>query len=218
MSSLWLPEGVHHDLKIERAELESAGAFAGGGWKLCEHITVSPWERVDAMFDTLRAKRAAPHFVIGGRAGERFPVVIQMLPLNVAGRALEHNLPEPTNGANCIQIEICAGPGPAAGSESMRGKPGWKDSDLIDFWPTWRYKALANLLRMIDFRVPIPRRQARSFQNTRKFSGPGFVSAKGHLGHMHVPGNSHIDPTTAFRGDKLLRLVKSGPHNIIEGK
>jgi hypothetical protein len=69
-----------------------------------------------------------------------------------------------------------------------------------------------------DRRVPIPRRQARSFQNTRKFSGTGFVSAKGHLGHMHVPGNSHIDPTTAFRGDKLLRLVKSGPHNIIEGK
>jgi hypothetical protein len=215
MTSLWLPEGIHHDLKIEHHELESIGPFSGGGWKFCWHITVSPWMRVDAMLDTLNAKRAAPHFVIGGRPGVKQPVVIQMIALNEGGRALMHTLPEQTNGANVIQVEICAGPGPALGSQSMRGKPGWRDDDLIDFWPKWRYKALANLARMVHYRIPdMPIRQARSFKNTKRFTGQGFVNAKGHLGHMHVPGNDHPDPTTAFKGHQLVNFIKSGPHQL----
>jgi hypothetical protein len=195
MSDVWLPEHLHHGLWIEHNELEGAGSFTGGGWKFCWHITVSPWESVDAMYRVLKDKNAAPHFVIGGRANQSQPVVIQMLPLDEAGRSLQHTLPEETNRANVIQVEICATP-----------------ESIARFH---HYPALANLARMVHYRIPeISPRQARSFQNTKRFTGQGFVNAKGHLGHMHVPGNDHFDPTTAFKGAKLMRLIKSGPHEL----
>jgi hypothetical protein len=195
MSDIWIPEGQRHGLLVEHRELEGAGSFTGGGWKFCWHITVSPWTSVDSVFNVLRDKRAAPHFVIGGRLNESLPVVIQMLPLNEAGRALAHTLPQETNRANVIQVEICATP-----------------ASIASFH---HYPALSNLARMVHYRLPeLPPRQARSFQNTKRFTGPGFVSVKGHLGHMHVPGNDHFDPTTNFDGAKLMRLIKTGPHRL----
>src|SRR4051812_23566771 len=99
------------------------------------------------MYNVLKAKRAAPHFVIGGRAGLEHPVVIQMIPLNQAGRALGNDSDGfDTNRADCWQTEIC---GTAANSGN---------------WPTTRYKALANLVRltnMVSDTRMVPRRLAR---------------------------------------------------------
>lgn len=197
MDKLWLPEGHHWDLHIEHRDRgEGAGPFTGGGWKLCWHITVSPWQTVDSMADVLIAKRAEPHFVIGGREGREHPTVIQFLPLNRAGRALEHNSGPETNRANCIQVEICATP------ESVK--------DFTD----WHYKALANLAELVAHRMPVPCKVPRSFTSTKRFTGAGYVRVKGHHGHMHVPGNDHYDPTTAFRGSRLCKFIQTAPNDL----
>jgi hypothetical protein len=198
MDKLWLPEGHHYDLHIEHGAAEDAGEFTGGGWKLCWHITVSPWNRVDGMVDTVIAKRSSPHFVIGGRPGVKHPVVVQLIPLDRAGRTLKHTLPEETNRANCVQIEVCATP---ASVEAFK-----RDG--------FEYMALGNLARLIERRVKIPRKLARRFVDTRRYSGPGYVKAAGHHGHMHVPGNDHIDPTTKFQGNSLLRCIANAPNDL----
>lgn len=199
MNKLWLPEGHHYDLHIERDRAEDAGEFTGGGWKLCWHITVSPWESVDSMVRTVKAKRAAPHFVIGGRAGRKHPVVVQLIPLNLAGRTLKNPGPGQTNRANTIQVEVCATPASVAE---------WKRDG-------WQYKALGNLAALIDHRVDIPRTLARRFSDTRRYaSTTTYERARGHLGHMHVPGNDHIDPTTKFQGNSLIRAIRNAPNNL----
>lgn len=194
----WLPAGHHYDLHIEHAPLETAGEFAGGGNKLVWHITISDWNTVDAMWRVLRDKRAAPHLVIGGRDGLEHPVVIQCIPFNRAGRALAHPSGPETNRADCIQVEICA-----------------DVNDVPQFDEHGRYRIFANLTRLFNITAPdvreVDRVLARSFQNTDRFGGQGFVDARGHLGHMHVPGNDHTDPTTAFQGWRLMDRLEDMP-------
>jgi hypothetical protein len=211
MDKLWLPEGHHYDLHIEhmRATL-GAGAFLGGGWKLCWHITVSAWEAVDAMVETVIVKHAEPHFVIGGRRGRDHPTVVQLLPLNLAGRALKHTEPPETNRANVIQVEICAEPDEATARD--HGAP---MRDVVANWPDWRYKALANLAVLVEHRVPIERKIPRSFTSTKRFTPAGYVRVRGHHGHMHAPiRNDHGDPTVDFKGRTLLRYMDSAPNGL----
>lgn len=210
MDKLWLPEGHHYGLHIEhfRGTL-GAGPFTGGGWKLCWHITVSPWNSAESMAAYLCENRVEPHFVIGGKAGREHPTVIQLLPLDLAGRSLEHNGGPETNRANVIQVEICAEP-----DEQTAKKHGAPMVDVIANWPDERYKALANLAALIQHRIDIPPRCARAFSNPKRFTGAGYVRVKGHHGHMHVPGNVHFDPTTAFDGAKLCRYIKSAPNDL----
>jgi hypothetical protein len=194
----WLPEGHVYDLHIEHAPLETAGKFTGGGNKLLWHITVSRWNTVDSIWRVLRDKRAAPHLVIGGRSGVQHPVVIQCIPFNRAGRALAHPSGPETNRADCVQVEICA-----------------NVADVPQFDEHERYRAFANLVRLTNITVPdrreVIRKIARSFQNTNRFGGQGFVEAQGHCGHMHVPGNDHADPTTAFQGGRLMDRLDDMP-------
>jgi hypothetical protein len=193
----FLPKGDHFGLHIEHRPLENAGPFAGGGNKWVWHITVSSWNTVDAMFDVLKAKRAAPHLIIGGRAGVARPVVIQCIPFSLAGRALEHPSGPETNRANAIQVEICA-----------------TVADVAEFTEE-KYKAFANLVRLTNRTVPpsrrVPRVLARPFRNTARFGGQAFFDAEGHCGHMHVPLNSHSDPTTGFKGSHILTLLENMP-------
>lgn len=195
MSKYWLPEGPHWDLNIEHHALNDAGTFTGGGWKLVWHTTESPWEAVDSMVRVLDAKNAAPHFVIGGRKGYKFPIVVQCIPLNRAARALEHNGGPETNRANAIQVEIC---------EYTHNAPHWDDNML---------KALANLTNWIQNRVSIPFRNPRSFQNPVKYTGAGWVNATGHVGHVHCPGNTHTDPT-GFRCSRMLTFARQGEQEL----
>lgn len=206
MDERWLPEGHHYDLHIEHMPASlGAGPFTGGGWKLAWHITVSPWDAVDAMVQTLVVKKAEPHFVIGGKPGREHPTVVQLLPLTIAGRSLQHTFPPETNRANVIQVEICAWD---------TDGPGRKPEDVIAHWPDVRYKALGNLAALIQHRVDIPTRCARAFQNTKRFTANGYPRVKGHHGHMHVPGNTHGDPTTAFKGTQLCKYIESAPNQL----
>lgn len=193
MNELWLPEGHHWDLHIEHELQEGAGWFTGGGWKLVWHTTESAWNSVDVMVDVLRDKRAAPHFVIGGRQSTKHPVVVQLLPLNVAGRALQNNSGDgyQTNRANAIQVEVCG---------VTAQIPGW--SDLM-------YKRLANLTELIRHRVEIPNR-GLDFSKPQRLSDVQWVTASGYVGHCHAPDNDHVDPTR-FREGFLVDLVRRIP-------
>jgi hypothetical protein len=197
-SSWWLPRGHHYDLHVEHRSLEHAGPFTGGGNKLVWHITASGWMTADAVWRVVRDNRSAPHLIIGGRAGRRHPVVIQCIPFNRAARALRHPSGPDTNRADCLQVEVCA------------------DVDDVPAFPRFRrYQALANLVRLTNLTVPddreVSRRLARAFTDRRRFGGQEFVRAAGHCGHMHVPGNDHTDPTTAFDGPVLLRRLEAMP-------
>lgn len=205
---LWLPRGhlASWCLHVEHKPCgDGAGRFTGGGWKLCWHITVSPWQAVDAMVETVIAKGAEPHFVIGGKPGREHPTVVQLLPLNVAGRSLQHTLGPETNRANCIQVEICAWDTDGEGR---------KREDVIAHWPEERYKTLGNLAELIRHRVDIPNRCARAFSNGKRFTAAGYPRVTGHHGHMHVPGNDHTDPTRAFSGTKVCRYTSSAPNAL----
>lgn len=205
INRLWLPRGHHWDLHIEHFPNIGAGTFTGGGWKLCWHITVSPWQSVDAMVQTVVNKRAEPHFVIGGRKGAEHPVVVQLLPLDEAGRSLQHTFAPQTNRANVIQVEICAW---------EKDGPDRKREDVIAHWADWRYKALGNLAGLIAHRVDIPTKCPRTFSNPKRFTPDGYVRVKGHHGHRHVPGNTHDDPTKDFSGSRLCKYIKSAPNEL----
>lgn len=197
MNELWLPEGAHWDLNIEHHRLEDSGEFTGGGWKMVPHTVEAPRDSIVAMLGVLAGKRAAPHFLYGYTGTSRFPFVYQMIPLNRAGRALQHTFGPETNRANCIQIEIC---GRAADS----GR-----------WSANYYKGLANLCRMIERRVKIPHRVPISFKTPHRATPNGWVKASGYLGHCHCPGNTHTDPGTGFRVHDLFRYIdRAGNHGL----
>lgn len=196
MSGIWLPEGHHYDLHIEHRPMENAGErMATDDPKWVWHTTESPWFSVDAMADTLQAKRAAPQLLIGGRPRVKHPVVIQLTPLELAGRSLANDTSDgfQTNRDNVTQCEIC-----------------WTAS-LAHLLTLWHYKALANLVRLTNIaladRNEVPPVLARRFVNTKRMTDQEFANATGHLGHMHVPDNDHTDPGFGFKGSVLMGLL-----------
>lgn len=203
MDDLWLPEGHHWNLHIEHDPSENAGTFTGGGWKMCWHTTESPWLAVDAMVSTVQAKRACPHFVIGRRAGLIHPVVVQLIALNQAGRALENASADgyQTNRANVIQVEICGA------TEANQNIP---KADWITNWSDDRYRALANLFGLVTHRQGISNSSAQDFSKPRRMSDSEWVAAKGHVGHVMCPDNSHVDPTRLREG-LLIDLIRNLP-------
>jgi hypothetical protein len=180
----WLKEGQHTlPLHVDREQLEDAGPFAGGGLKTLWHTTEGG--TLASVVQTLRAKRAGVHFAIDPHTGH----CVQMIPLDRAGRGLEHTDGPETNRANCIQIEIV---GFAAQTKDFGDR---------------EYRHLAALALAIEHHGHKTPRRVRNFTHPKKFSGTEFVSYAGHCGHVHVPGNSHYDPGTGFRGRKLVREI-----------
>lgn len=203
----WVPTGFRAGIHWEHAPLESAGDYSS--WDrhaFCWHITVSPPDVIDSMYNVLRDKRAAPHLIFGFRRGTVRPVVIQCIPFNLAGRALAHNSGPDTNRAGLnIQMEVCANVG---------------DVPHFDDWGL--YKAFANVVRVVNETIPtnITWDVPRSFRNTNRFGGQEYTQVDGHHGHIHVPGNDHVDPTTAFMGDTLtgrLKNLASGDYYDLSG-
>lgn len=194
MSENWLPVGhlESWNLHIERKELPNAGEFTGGGRKLCWHTTEGT--NVDVMWQVLRTKNAAPHFLIGFEPGREHATVVQCVALNRAGRALRHPAgTAETNRANVIQVEI---------AEFTRNASDWSEK--------W-YRALASLACLIEHRVPIARVSNQSFRTPRRLSPSGWVMARGHIGHVHCPNNDHVDPT-GLRATHLLNLMDELDH------
>jgi hypothetical protein len=184
MDKAHLPRGTHWGLHITGHPAEDAGAFAGGGHKLLWHTTEGT--NIDTMVRVLEEKRAAPHIVVDFYHSR----VVQMIPFNRAARALEHNGGPETNRANCVQVEIC---------DYAKNSQDWTER---------QYGVLAALAVLIEHRVPIPRHANYRFRHPVRLGGQQFVDATGHLGHCHVPGNSHWDPGE-FNVARLFRLMRT---------
>lgn len=206
MDKLWLPTGHHWDLHILHYRAEDAGTFTGGGHGLLWHTTESPFFRVDSMQDVLDRKRAAPHLLIGGRAGLEHPVVVQMIPFNRAGRALQNDPSDgkQTNRANKIQVEICGYTDHTAAQAAGALK------DWIPNWTENRYQALANLAGLTMHRFDISNVAHYDFSNPKRLGDQQFTDADGHLGHCHAPDNTHTDPTRLREG-YLVELIDKLP-------
>jgi hypothetical protein len=195
INKLWIPSGRTWDMHVMHMEDRNAGNFLKGGNKLVIHTTESSWQSVLAMENVLDRKDAAPHFVIGGRFGTKLPTVIQMVPLNKAGRALGNDSSDgyQTNRAGrCIQIEIC---GFARETQTM--------SD-------WHLKAIANLVELIRHRVDIPLVAPIDFSKPRRLTDAQWTAAEGIFGHSMCPDNDHWDPGR-FREGRLIQLCKAIP-------
>lgn len=195
MDTLWLPEGHTWDLHIIHGPIGAgAGSFTGGGWKLMWHTTESPWTWADDGASYLVRERKEPHFIIGGRRGLEHPVVHQLLPLDVAGRALANNVGDgyQTNRANVIQVEICG-----------------SASEMATFG---HYRALANLAELIMHRRPIPNwTRSSTGVPAPRMSDAKFVEYRGMCGHNEAPDNNHTDPGAGFRWNTLQNLITDIP-------
>jgi hypothetical protein len=196
MSDRQLPEGhlSSWDLHVEHDPAPDAGTFTGGGWKLVWHTTEGT--NLRTMVRVLRDKNAAPHLVVGRDPSDDHFTAVQMVPFDVAARALEHPSGPDTNRANAIQVEVC---------EFAKNAADFNDGLMA---------ALAAVACLVEHRVEIPRTAPRAFSSTPdRYTGWGFVRAKGHLGHQHVANqpSNHWDPGR-FPVRKLFSLMDKIDH------
>jgi hypothetical protein len=189
MNDMWLPEGKHWGLVISHKPQENAGSFAqGSGNRMVWHTTEG--YGIDTMWTVLNNKRAAPHFLIDPSAGDSR--VIQMIPLNLAGRALMNDSGDAhqTNraGDHTVQVEIV---------DKAINAPNWNE---------YFYRDLAALAVLVEHRVHI-KRHAKAFMKPERMSDTEFEQFEGHCGHVHVPDNDHWDPGK-LSWPKLLNQMK----------
>lgn len=184
----WLPGVKRQDFKRD-----------GGSWTrqpatICLHSTEgSGWPGYQNGGNT-------PHFTIAPKTGE----IRQHVPLTRAGRALVHPKGTPeTNRHGTIQIEIIGSCDRA-----------WTNRHGLHFLPdmtTAQMERVAGLVGAIARETGVPLVEAAVF---RPYPKPGYgsgaprlawdqwKSARGVLGHQHVPGNDHGDP-----GDIPIRQI-----------
>lgn len=176
INPLWLPEGRHWGLTISHRRLNDAGDFGKGkGNRIVWHTTEG--HGIETMWNVLKNKNAASHFLIDPSAGDS--QVYQMIPLNKAARSLQNDQGDwhETNkaGDHTIQIEIV---------DYARNAGNWGEHFYAD---------LAALACLIDHRVDVIR-NAPSFVNPKQMTDAAFEVFRGHCGHVHVPDNDHWDP------------------------
>lgn len=171
MNKLLLPTGEHYGAYIDNI-LTQTGPFTGGGWKIVLHTTEGGWSGSDT---TVRRNGVQPHFLLDPTRRR----IRQYIRLNQFAKCLRHPSGTPeTNRANAIQIEIVG------------------YADHVDSWGTTEYKSIAALCCLIEHRRKIVRKAPYKFSGGKSYrcTGNAFVSARGYLGHCHVPNNDHYDP------------------------
>jgi hypothetical protein len=184
----------------KRQQLEDAGPFTGGGHKFLVHTTEG--STLESAFDTVKAKRSSPHFILEVKDGRRR--LVQCIPIDRAARGLEHpgGTPE-TNHANCIQVEV------VGFTEFKKAK----QLGHLELWvPNWSqdvYKFLHLLMVWTHDHFAVPMRADHPFigqPGYARLSGQAFVDAVGLVGHCHVANNDHTDP-----GPLQTSFVINGP-------
>lgn len=158
-----------------RIVYSAAGAFINGRPKLVWHTTEG--------FGLPRYNGSAPHFTFNPESGQLW----QHVPVTLAAKALLHPTGTPhTNFAHAIQVELI---GFAARTQE---------------WTTAAYARIASLARWIETNTSVPRKTTVLFGvPAHRIGGSEFVSYSGHIGHEHVPNNTHWDPGR-FRIDLVL--------------
>jgi hypothetical protein len=192
--------GVVFHPRAKKQQLEDGGSFTGGGRKFLVHTTEGT--TLESAFDTVRAKRSSPHFILEVKNGKRR--LVQCIPINRAARGLEHRPgTQETNHANCIQVEVV---GFTDGKKARKlGHP--------ELWvPNWSpdiYKHLHLLMQWAHKNFGVPMRADHPFPTHPGFarlSGPAFIDAAGLVGHCHAANNDHVDP-----GPLNAHFVINGP-------
>jgi hypothetical protein len=166
---------------VERVPGNHAGSFVPSPPKLVWHTTEG--SSIEGAISAYRQHNSWPHFTLDTNSGE----LVQHLPMNRAGRALEHRRGTvETNRAHVIQVELVGRARESAG------------------WSSERYERIARLARAIEAAVGVPRRAfARFTLSGERLGDSAWLHGAGHCGHQHVPHNNHSDPG-ALRMDRIL--------------
>lgn len=169
-----------------------AGDYISAPAKLCWHTTET---RGLPSYDG-----SQPHFTFNPRTNDLW----QHQSIAKAAKGLQHTAPPETNRAHCIQVELIC-----YSSESIaKTVGGLAVTDLTDA----DYGRIAKLARWIEKNGGVARKSSVKFEHYPESSGAAngvrlgssaWLSYKGHLGHQHVPGNVHGDPSS-LRIDKVL--------------
>lgn len=202
-SGMWLPTGNLDSwglTVLKPQPTDNAGAFTGGGNKILWHTTEGGG--MSSALGTLAGKGAPVHFVFDPLNGR----VTQCIPLDKAGKGLQHTLAPETNRACVIQIEMLA-----FATEAQALKVGAPVARAVPNFGVDEYQRMAGLACLIEHRFPVPR-HAAPFRRPKRMGGQEFVDFAGHCGHVHVPGNSHYDPGTGFNWPLLLEQIKTVDH------
>ena len=176
--------------RAKRQQLEDAGSFTGGGHKFVVHTTEG--STLESAFETVKGKRASPHFILEVKNGRRR--LVQCIPIDRAARALKHDSGPETNKANCIQVEVV---GYTSHKEAV--KQGHLEL-WVPNWPADIYKHLHLLMLWTHDHFAVSMRADHPFAGQPgyvRLSGQAFVNAVGLVGHCHAPsaaGNDHTDP------------------------
>lgn len=184
--------------KINRAlrNLTSGGvpAMNPGGWHpdAVENQTAAPLSWVPGqpkiVWHTTEGSSlpgydgSQPHFTLEPKANKLW----QHVPIRGGSYALQNaSGGVETNRARAIQVELIG-----FASETQ----GWSDE---------AYANIARLARWIEKHAGVPRTCGVTFRSDSTHKVANFPSYTGHLGHQHVPENTHWDPGL-FRIDKVI--------------
>jgi hypothetical protein len=185
MDKLWLPTGQHWGLNISHDPRPDAGEFVASDPKTVWHTTEGT--SFDGARQTLIDNGDEPHFLVSvdGRH------VVQFIALDRSSKSLLHPAGTPeTNRAHCVQIEVC---GFAHDSHN---------------WTDEKYRRLASLAALIEHRTGVERHtHVRWAKDVRRIGPDHFRRTTGHVGHMHVPNNNHVDPGVGFRITDLFGFM-----------
>jgi lysophospholipase L1-like esterase len=165
-----------------KVEMEDAGSFvSGAGRKIVHHTTEG--SSIGGAEGAYRANHSSPHFTLDHDTG----ALHQHIPVTRAARSLKHTSGTPeTNRAYAIQIEH-------VGFAAQTGS-----------WSAAAYDRIATLCRWIEANAGVPRSSSVSYSNPSRMSGDAFFGYAGHCGHVHVPGNDHVDPGTGFKISSVI--------------
>jgi len=180
--TLWHP----HAKKVLITSAPQHLTFTGGGKKLVWHTTEGAG--IDGAVGAYKSAGVCPHFTIQVVSGRR--TLYQHLPISRAASALRH--PQgtlPTNTANAIQVEIVGFARDSA------------------HWPMSKYHYLHELARWVHDHFGVPMSEGVHWNPPSKLGQSAFVEYHGHCGHMHVPGNDHVDPGNGFHIGYVLNDV-----------
>lgn len=153
---------------------------------------------------------SAPHWTVKPDRAARRLSWRQHWRADESSRSLRHPAGTPeTNGSGVLQIEL--------GGTSVKGDPGypWWDAD------DWALEGLAEFSGWAEDEWGIPPTDqgrdwpqcVREGEYIQQHPGPARLSwaqwgsARGHVGHTHVPGNTHIDGPPTIR--RMLALVRA---------
>lgn len=171
MTEVWCPFAVKAPVP---GHTGGFGEFIPGVPKIVHHTTEGG--SYIGAYVTYRKTGALPHFTDsfeGGTYG-----VWQHLPIDVAASALKHPAHSgETNRDNAIQIEHVG-----FAATSSRWLPGYLDG-------------IGRLCRWIEQQTGCrPVASARFAAGAPRLDWASWHMSDGHLGHMHVPWNDHVDP------------------------